>query len=177
MGGAVFLSCWLFCLRWPSTGAYRQFGGANGASGRAHANECFPKLLLPVSLSLQWATAAPHLCRRPSSASRQVWPSLLWDHCSFLFGSDVHKTLCVPSKSGVSGSPSPVEVLQLNPAGPQSQTLWGLLFPLPDPQAGKLDTGLRTFTPVGELWYGCSPVCGLPTRWVWDLILSRLCPS
>ena len=30
-------------------------------------------------------------------------------------GPDVHTTLCVPSKSGVSVSPSPVEVLQSNP--------------------------------------------------------------
>ena len=31
---------------------------------------------------------------------------------------------------------------------------------------------------MGELlWYYCSPVCGSPTRWVWDLILSWLCPS
>ena len=36
----------------------------------------------------------------------------------------------------------------------------------------------RTFTTVGELlWYYCSPDCGLPTWWVWDLILSRLYPS
>ena len=30
MGGAEFPPCWLFYLRWPSTGAYRLFGGANG---------------------------------------------------------------------------------------------------------------------------------------------------
>ena len=34
-------------------------------SGRAHAEEYFPELLLPVSLSLQWATAAPCLFRDP----------------------------------------------------------------------------------------------------------------
>ena len=38
--------------------------------------------------------------------------------------------------------------------------------------------GVRTFTTVGEfLWYYCSPVCGLPTQQVWDLILSWLCLS
>ena len=30
MDGAEFPPCWLFGLRWPSTGAYRLFGGANG---------------------------------------------------------------------------------------------------------------------------------------------------
>ena len=45
--------------------------------------------------------------------------------------------------------------------------------PLPDPQAGKSDMGLRTFTPVGELlWYNYFPVCGSTTQHVWDLILS-----
>ena len=34
-----------------------------------------------------------------------------------------------------------------------------------------------TFTTVGELWYYFSPVCGSPTQWVWDLILSWLLPS
>ena len=38
--------------------------------------------------------------------------------------------------------------------------------------------GLKTFTPVGELLrYNYFPVCGLATRQVWDLILSRLRPS
>ena len=48
---------------------------------------------------------------------------------------------------------------------------------LPDPQAEEPDVGLRTFIPVVELlWYNF-PVCELPTRSVWDLILSRLYPS
>ena len=38
-------------------------------------------------------------------------------------GPDAHTTLCVPSKSGVSVSPSPVEVLQSNPASLQSLIL------------------------------------------------------
>ena len=87
-------------------------------------------------------------------------------------GPGADKTLCVPSKNGISVSPSPVEVLQSNPTGLQIQIPLGFLVPLPDPQAGKPDVGLRTFTTVRELlWYNCSPVCGSPTRWVWDLIL------
>ena len=93
-------------------------------------------------------------------------------------GPDVHTTLCVPSKSGVSVSPSPVEVLQLNPASLQSLNLWEFLLPLPDPQVGKPDVGLRTFTPMGGLlWYNFSPVCESPTQWLWDLILLRFHPS
>ena len=38
-------------------------------------------------------------------------------------GPSAHTTLCVPSKSGVSVSPSPVEILQSNPVSLQSLTL------------------------------------------------------
>ena len=54
----------------------------------------------------------------------------------------------------------------------RSLLLWEFLLPLPDPQVGKPDVGLRTFTPVGELlWYNCSPVCESPTQWLWDMVL------
>ena len=86
--------------------------------------------------------------------------------------SNVHTTLCVPSKSGVSISPSPVEILQSNPSSLQSLNLKEFLLLLLDPQVGKPDVGLRTFTPVGGLlWYKCSPVCESPTQQLWDLIL------
>ena len=87
-------------------------------------------------------------------------------------GPDAHTTLCVQSKSGVSVSPSPVDVLQSNPASLQSLILLEFLLPLLDPQVGKPDVGLRTFTPVGGLlWYKCPPVCESRTQQLWDLIL------
>ena len=85
---------------------------------------------------------------------------------------DTHTTLCVPSKSGVFVSPSPVEVLKSIPTRLQSLILQEFLLPLPEPQVGKPDMGLRTFTPVGGLlWYKCSPVCESSTHRLWDLIL------
>ena len=85
-------------------------------------------------------------------------------------GPDEHITLCVPSRNGVSVFPSPVKVLQSNPTSLQSLILWEFLLPLPDPQIGKPDVGLRTFTPVGGLlWYKCSPVVSHPPSR--DLIL------
>ena len=61
---------------------------------------------------------------------------------------------------------------------PSKQIPGGILLLLSDPQAREPDMGLRTITPVGEpLRYNYFPVCGLPTRWVWDLILSWLRPS
>ena len=44
-------------------------------------------------------TVNPCLCQRLLDTHRQVWLSLLWDHCSFLLGPGVHKILFVPSKS------------------------------------------------------------------------------
>ena len=87
-------------------------------------------------------------------------------------GPDACTTLCVPSKSGVSVSLSPFEVLQSNPISLQCLILQEFLLWLPDPQVGKPDVWLRTFTPVGGLlWYKRSPVCGSPTQQLWDLIL------
>ena len=56
-------------------------------------------LLRSVPPTLQQATADPHLHQRLLDTHRQVWGSLLWDHCSFLLGPDVHKVLFVPAKS------------------------------------------------------------------------------
>ena len=58
------------------------------------------------------------------------------------------------------------------------QIPWGFPVTLLGPQAGKLDMVFWTFTTVGELlWDYCSPVCGSPTQWVWDLSSLWLCPS
>ena len=52
-----------------------------------------------VPLTLQQATADPHLCQRLLDTYGQVWVSLLWGHFSFLLSPGVHKFLFVPSKS------------------------------------------------------------------------------
>ena len=56
-------------------------------------------LLHSVPMTLQQATANPCLHLRLLEIHRQVWVSLLWDHCSFLLGPGVHKVLFVSSKS------------------------------------------------------------------------------
>ena len=52
-----------------------------------------------VPPTLQQATADPWLRWRLLDIHRQVWVSLLCDHCSFLLGPGLHKFLFVPSKS------------------------------------------------------------------------------
>ena len=71
--------------------------------------------------SLRWAPADPRHHRRPSNTSRQFWLSLLWSLCPFPLSLGACKVLCVPAKTGVPVSPSPVEVLQSNPPGLQGQ--------------------------------------------------------
>ena len=65
--------------------------------------------------------------------------------------------------------------LTIKSCWPQDQIPWRFPVPLSDAQAGKPDVGFRTFTAGQELlWYYCSPVCGSPTWWLWDLILLWL---
>ena len=142
-------------------------------SRRAHTNRCFLRLLLPVSLQqpLLTHTSAgdlPRLGSQSDSISCRVPASFPWVLvCTRFF-------VCPPRVESL--SPGSVEVLQSNLTGLQSQIPWVFLVPLLDPQTEKPDTGLRTFTTVGE-WYYCSTVCELPTQWVWDIILSLLCLS
>ena len=66
----------------------------------AHPSKCCMHALLhSVPLTLQQATTDPHLHQRLLDTPRQVWVSLLWDHCSFILGPGAQKILFVPSKS------------------------------------------------------------------------------
>ena len=49
----------------------------------------------------------------------------------------------MPSGTGGSVSPSPLDVLSSNPTGLQGQTPWGFPVRLSDPQAGRPDVGLE----------------------------------
>ena len=58
-----------------------------------------PALLYSEPLTPQQATVDPCLCQRLLDTHRQVWPSLLWGHCSFLLDPGAHEVLFVPSNS------------------------------------------------------------------------------
>ena len=91
-------------------------------SGRAHAKEYSPDFLLPVSLSLGEPQLPPTSAGDPPTLAGRSGQSRMGSLLLPL-GPDAHTTLCVPSKNGVSVSPSPVEVLQSNPASLQSLIL------------------------------------------------------
>ena len=122
MGGAVFLR--VVCPECSSTGL--EAAGwdqvmipQRQTSRRVHTDQQSLGPLPPVSLlpSEPQLTPAspgdlPGLVGRSSSGSYGI--TFLW--CVPV----VHETLCVPSKSGVSVSPSPVELLNSSPTGASS---------------------------------------------------------
>ena len=168
------------CLAWgnPALGFMGFMVELTENSKRVYGKGDLPGLMLLVPSSLSWAPADSHLRRNPSNTSKSFWLSLRWGHYSFPLDLGAHKILFMSSKTGVSVSPSPVEVLKSNPAGLQGPIPWGHLVSSLDPQAEKPDMGFRTFTTVRELlWYYCSQVCGSPTQQAWDLILLWLCTS
>ena len=66
----------------------------------------------------------------------------------------------------------------LKPCRPSKLNALGLLLPMPDPRAEEPDVGLRTLSPVGEpVRQNYFLVCGSPSWWVWDLIISQKHPS
>ena len=148
------------------------FSGANGGLWEGSCQGVLPKFSAASVLVL--TVRYSHLLSLQETLQHQQVGLVQSPMGSLLLplGADAHTTLCVPSKSGVSVSPSPVKVLQSHPTSFQSLILQEFLLLLPDPQVGKPDVGLRTFTPLGGLlWYKWSPICESPTQKLCDLIL------
>ena len=139
MGGAGFPPCWLFGLRQPNTGAYPgSLVGLMADSGRAHAKEYFPELLLPVSLSSWWDTATsastgdpPTLAGRSGSVSYGVTAPSPWSRCTYCFVCALQEwSLCFPqfcrSPAIKSHKPSKFDSLGIPPpvAGPPGWEAW-----------------------------------------------------
>ena len=154
-----------------------------------------PGWLMPMNTPqyLYHQCSCPHSEPQPPSASLGGPPRPSgrsgpgsYEVTAFSLGPSVHETLCVSSKRGVSLSPSPVEFLQSSPTGLQSWMLWGLLLPMPDPQAGEPDVGselsllwenfcdiiILQFVGHPPGWYGiwlyCE--CAPPTISLWFLL-------
>ena len=177
MCGAGSPPCWLFGLRQPNTGNYLgSLVGLMTDSGRAHAKEYFPELLLSVSL--------PHGEPQPPPASAADPPTLAGTSGSVSMGSpllplgpDVHPTLCVPSKSGVSASPSPVEVLQSNPLGFKVWCSRNSSSHCRTPRWGSLMWGSEPSLQWVDFCSISVLQCESLTQQLWDLILLWLRPS
>ena len=98
-------------------------GEKMAAFQRARANENSPELPLPVSLSLQWATAiTPTSTTDPAILAGKSGP-VDYEVFAFFLGAGAYETLCVPANSGIFVSPSFVEFLLSNPTGLESYIL------------------------------------------------------
>ena len=160
MDGAVFLPVGCFAWGNPALAPTSCLVGLMAASRRAHTNEYFPALLLPVSSSLQWAKLPPTSAGDPPILAGRFGP-VSYGVTAFMHWVLVHTRLCVcPPRVEFLSSPVLWKYCSQT-HWPSKQVLWRLLLPLPDPQAGQPDVGPRTFTPMGNLlWYSCFPVFG-----------------
>ena len=109
---------------WPEVTQHwslpRLFGGANGGLWEGSRQGVLPRTSAASVLVLTVSHSHPP----PLQETLQHWQVGLvqspMGSLSFPLGPDVHTTLCVPSKNEVSVAPSPVKVLQSNPARFQS---------------------------------------------------------
>ena len=158
MGGTVCLCCWLFGLSLQplqSTGCLWGQILVLMSQVRFQPSDKSSLICLPPALYLK---------RESQSPPRQ------WDppRPAGRSGSGSHEVTASALDPRVYVLPSPVELLRSISTDLQSKCSG-------DSQARKPDVGL---SPVGELlWYNYSTVCGLPTWWLWDLIISWVHPS
>ena len=120
--------------------------------------------------------------RRPRAIQRGLQPPLTPPPQETLRDPQVGQARCArgpgaPCASGLSVSPSSVQLLCSSPAGVTAKCSGA---PPPDtrPRAGEPDVGLGALTPVGApLRRNYSPVCRSPCPGVWDLVISLVHPS
>ena len=152
-----------------------------------HLFECSPTCLPPGSVSSWWAAARCPLYRHPASPGHSPGPAGgsgpgSHDITALALGPGACEILCVPFKSEVSLSPSPVGFLQLSPAGLQFQMLWGLVFLVPDLWARGAGEGCWHVAQDSLLWENlCSLInlqsVGHPPSGSRGLIILWVCPS
>lgn len=156
-----------------STGACRLLDGTrswcqNATSRTAHDQYSLGPL---PPVSPQWATADP--CFSRSKVDLQVGLARMFTESLFCPGSQCTWNLVCALPRIESLFHQSYGATALKPYCLQSQILWGLLFPVTDPQTVEPDVGLRTLAPVGEpLQYNYFPGCESSTWRVWDLIIS-----
>ena len=184
--------CPVGCLVWgvpalEPTGCWvgPGLGEIKAVSRRAHANQYSPEPPPPVFVPTV-NYSHPYLCRRPLQLPAGRSGPGSYEITAVFTGSWCTWDLVCTSKSRFSVFPSPVEFPQSNPTGLQSQFLWGILFALPDPQAGEAVSGselsllwenfcgIIIFQFVGHLpsvcgiWFHCD--CAPPTISFWLLL-------
>ena len=108
-----------------------------------------------ASFPTQWTTVAPCFPSRSHKIPQVGMTNshrydFLWSPYTALALS-AYESLCVPSKNGISVSPSPVHLILPSSAGLQCQILQGCFFPMPDPQAKEPQYGVRNSHSYGRV--------------------------
>ena len=146
----VPIGCWARAGLGPE--AHKLEGGFhNGAhqhqcprGRRSSPNGCHYCLCPPGELQLSLAS----LGNSPKSADRS--DQRFFQITDSALGSRACEILCVPFRSGVSVSSSPLGLPKVSLTDLQIQMFWGLVFPGQYSQAGEPDMGFRPLTPWGE---------------------------
>ena len=99
------------------------FGGANGRVWEGSCQGVLPRTSAASVLVLTVTHSHPPPLQETLQHQQVGLVQSPMGSLLLPLGPNVHTTLCVPSKSGVSASPSPVKVLQSNPASLQSLIL------------------------------------------------------
>ena len=167
MNGSLFLPCWFFVLRQPTTGDYLLFGRANSSLWEGSSKLVLPKTA-DASLSMRWTTATPWPCRDPPVQEDRAgrYGTVSYGVTAFFPWFLMCMTLFVhPSRMEFLFPVFGILAIKLN----WFSILWGLLFPLPNFSAGKPDMELRTFPTVGQLLgYNLFSICRSPTWCISD---------
>ena len=107
--------------------------------------------------------------------SQHVWLSLLWDHCFFLLGPGVYKVLLASSKSLY--FPSPRTFCYQIPLTFKVRFSGDFQSLCQIHRLGSLSQGLGFLHQCESVFGNCSPVCGLPTRWLYGRAIGNLLPE
>ena len=152
-GGGKLCSSLVSCLAWgisalAPTGCWVRPGLSANEPRCQLPTQCWSVcVFLNMSASSGWAAARCPLHLHPASPGHSPAGGSgpgSYEITALALGPGACEILCVPFKSEVSISPSPVGLLQLSPAGLQFQMLWGLVFLVPDLWAGEPDIWLKT---------------------------------
>ena len=163
MGSNMFLSYWLSGLRHSSTGACRLLDRAKSWCQNGDLCESSYQSILSRTTASSVRAPSSLICGQPSPPQETLQDSQGGLAQPLLLCVD--PSVCEPSKSGVSVSPSPAELLHPSPLFFKAKCSGGfhLLMPHPQPQEPKM--GLRTFTLAREpLQYNYFAVCGSLTH-------------
>ena len=112
-------------------------------SNSVHQAGCSPVCPSPVSVPPVWATATPASPGDWSKPAGWSGPGS-YQIAAFALGPSVLKTLCVPFRSKVSISSSPIGLLTACPAPSSKPDVQGTHLPSAGLQAEESDVGLRT---------------------------------